>query len=354
MDHAHSWVLTLGQIATKLGAELFGDPEVVVRDIAPFEAASQGHLTWACDKKWLRQLSSCHASAVLVPNGTSEALSGTPTPRPSLLETEDPYWSLITLLREIRPAYTQYRSGISPQAHVSPAAQLGDDVVVRPFVVIEDEAHIGDRTVLESGVHVGRGSRIGADCYIHPNVTLREEVRVGDRVVVHAGSVIGSDGYGYHFKDGEYEKIPHLGTVVVDDDVEIGSCVTIDRGTLGRTHIGAGTKIDNLVQIGHNVELGPQCMIVSQAGLSGSTRLGRGCRMAGQSGSGGHLTVGEGSTIAARGVVLKDLPSGSFVSGFPAKPHREEIKIMASLRRLPELVRRVLSLEKQFQERSDR
>jgi UDP-3-O-[3-hydroxymyristoyl] glucosamine N-acyltransferase len=331
----------LGKLAEIAEGELVGDSGTLISGVSEIDKARAGDITYAVNKRYVRVLQQCQASAVVVP------MDVTQLDRP-IIRSENPYWSFARILEVFSPQASLPEPRVHPQAYVSPSAKLGADVVVRPFAVIEDGVEIGDRTWIDSGVHLGAAVRVGADCRIYPNVTIRERCQLGNSVIVQAGSVIGSDGYGFIQKNQQHYKIPQLGSVVIGDRVELGACVTIDRATLGRTVIGAGTKIDNLVQIGHNVEIGENSLLVAQVGISGSTRIGEQCRFAGQSGTVGHMSVGARSTIAARGVVFKDLPADSFVSGFPAKPHREELRILANLRKLPELAKRLAALEQEL------
>src|SRR2546425_1732287 len=237
-------------------------------------------------------------------------------------------------------------SGISPQAVLGEETTLGHDVFIGPFVVTGRRCLIGDRAALLPGVILGDDVRVGEDSLIHPGVVVYSRSSLGARVIVHAGSVIGSDGFGYAEQGGARAKIPQVGNVVVEDDVEIGACVTIDRATFGSTVVGRGTKIDNLVQIGHNVTIGEGSILVAQSGIAGSTRLGRAVVLAGQSGAAGHLTLGDGSIIGAKSAVLQDLAPGSFVVGHPAVDHHEWKRVQAALRRLPGLLRAVARLER--------
>jgi UDP-3-O-[3-hydroxymyristoyl] glucosamine N-acyltransferase len=221
-------------------------------------------------------------------------------------------------------------------------------VAIGPYVVIEDGVKIGDRCVIYSGVWIGYETEIGNDCLIYPNVSIREKTSVGDRVIIHNGTVIGSDGFGYDTKDGVHHKIPQLGCVVVEDDVEIGANVTIDRARFDRTIIGKGTKIDNLVHIAHNVTTGENCMIVAQVGISGSTTIGKNVTLAGQAGLAGHISVGDNAIVGAQAGVTKSVAANTFVSGYPAKPHKEATKINAHIQRLPEFCDKISQLKKRL------
>ena len=232
--------------------------------------------------------------------------------------------------------------------HFFQGEALGESVAVGPFVFIGERAHIGARTVLHAGVYVGDDVTIGEDCELFPNVTLRERLTLGKRVIIHAGSVLGTDGFGYRWDGSQHQKIPQIGTIIIEDDVEIGSCVCIDRAKFSTTHVGRGTKIDNLVQIGHNVQVGPHCIIVGQAGLAGSSQLGTGVVLGGQTAVRDHITIGDGAMAAACSAIAEDVEAKQVVSGTPALPHRQSLREQAALRRLPDLVVQVRKLQEEL------
>jgi UDP-3-O-[3-hydroxymyristoyl] glucosamine N-acyltransferase len=235
--------------------------------------------------------------------------------------------------------------GIHPTAVVSPDVEMGPGVTIDALAVVEAAAAIGARTVIGAGSAIGARVRIGADCVVHPHVTIYPDCVVGERAIFHSGAVIGSDGFGYANEEGVHLKIPHLGRVVIEDDVEIGANTTVDRATLGETRIGRGSKIDNLVQVGHNVVIGEGSIIVAQVGISGSVTIGPGAILVGQVGIADHVAIGAGVRVVGRAGVTKDIPDGATVSGFPAHDHREELRILAAVRRLPEMVERLEALE---------
>jgi UDP-3-O-[3-hydroxymyristoyl] glucosamine N-acyltransferase len=260
----------------------------------------------------------------------------------------DPYFAFAKIVQFF---HTQpYRPlGISPLASIGKGVQLGKDLSIHPFVRIEDHTRIADRVTLYPGTFVGEGCEIGEDCLIYPNVTIREKTRIGKRVILHSGTVIGSDGFGFATREGRHHKILQVGTVVIEDDVELGANVTVDRAALGKTVIKRGTKVDNLVQIAHNVVIGEDCLIVAQVGISGSTELGHHVILAGQVGVIGHLKIGEGVRVGAQSGVVQDIPPGQTVSGSPTIPHRKWLRLQAAIPELPEVIKRVRDLEKKVE-----
>jgi UDP-3-O-[3-hydroxymyristoyl] glucosamine N-acyltransferase len=237
--------------------------------------------------------------------------------------------------------------GISKNAFVSESSSLGQDVSVYDFAYVSDGVKIGSRSVIHPGVFIGENSVVGDDCVIHPNVTIREGVTIGSRVIIHSGSVIGSDGFGYVFEEGAHQKIPQVGGVIIEDDVEIGAAVTIDRATTGNTVIGRGTKIDNLVQIGHNVQIGRNVILVAQIGIGGSSRIEDGVILGGQVGVADHTHVEAGTMVAAKSGILGEVKRGIY-SGVPMMPHRDWLKASAVFARLPELKKKIEELEKKI------
>ncbi|MDI6642137.1 MAG: UDP-3-O-(3-hydroxymyristoyl)glucosamine N-acyltransferase, partial [Elusimicrobiota bacterium] len=229
--------------------------------------------------------------------------------------------------------------GIHQTAIISKSAKLGENVTIGPYTIIEADVSVGENTVISANCYIGRNSTIGKKCFIYPQVVIRENVTIGNEVIIHSGTVIGSDGFGY-FKMQEnthmltHIKIPQIGTVEIEDNVEIGACVTIDRATTGKTVIGSGTKIDNLVQIGHNVKIGKNCIIVSQAGIAGSVKIGNNVTIAGQAGIKDHIIIGDGAVVAAQSGVIGDVKHGEIVSGYPARPHKEALKVQAFINKL--------------------
>ena len=337
----------LKEIAEMIGGEVQGDGEVVISGASGIKEAKEGELTFLANPKYAPLLESTKASAVVVEKGLELE-----TDKP-LIRVENPSLAFSRLISLAGPPPPSFPPGVHKSAVVSEKATLGEGVSVGPFAVIEEGAVIGDRTIIRSGVYVGHETTIGRDCHLFPNVTIRERCIIGDRVIIHAGTVIGGDGFGYIAVKGVHHKIPQIGTVVIEDDVEIGSNVTIDRARFDRTIVRKGTKIDNLVQIAHNCEIGENSIIVAQVGISGSTSVGKNVILAGQVGVVGHVTIGDNTIIGAKGGVSKNIPANSFYIGIPAMENKEFKKSHAAFARLPlfvskikELGNKVRSLEK--------
>jgi UDP-3-O-[3-hydroxymyristoyl] glucosamine N-acyltransferase len=331
---------TLGELAGALGAILDGDATRRVTGVAGLESAGPDHISFLTDLRYGDAARASRAGAFLAPTG-APAL---PAP---VLRCAAPQEALITLLGLFHPPRPR-TPGIDPTAVVARDATLDPSVWVGPFVVIESGAVVGAGASLHAGAFVGAGVVIGEESTIYQRVTLREGVRLGRRVIIHPGAVLGADGFGYAAGADGLRKIPQVGGVVIEDDVEIGANVTIDRATVGDTVIGRGTKIDNLVQVGHNVRIGEHAVLVAQVGISGSSRLGRGVVLAGQVGIADHVTVGDGVMIGAQSGVAVDLPAGEKYFGTPARPHTQAKRIMFAEERLPDLLRRVRDLERRL------
>ncbi len=332
---------TLQELAESVGGEAEGDARVRIKGVAGLKEAGAGEITFLANMKYIGELAATRASAVIAAPGID--VGGRPC-----LRAKNPYFAFAKVLK-LFVLKRKLPGGVMGGAEVSPEAHVGQDAAIYPNVFVEAGAKIGDRSVLYPGVYVGEGSSIGADCIIYPNVVVREGVKIGDRVIIHGGTVIGGDGFGYATDGGKHFKIPQIGGVVIEDDVEIGSNATIDRGALGDTIIRRGTKIDNLVQIAHNVVVGEDSIIVAQAGISGSTELGHHVVLAGQVGLVGHIKIGDGVQVGAQSGVMNDLEAGRIYTGSPAYPHMEFMRMQAALRKLPELRKRVLELEKKLE-----
>jgi len=328
---------TLAELAQRVSGQAVGDSTLAVTGVRALDQAEAEHLSFYHNRRYLEAARSTRAGVLLV---SDQALF----PGRTLLVCREPYAALGEILWLFNPV-VRPPTGVHSSAVVAPSATLGDGAAIGPCAVIGDGASIGDRAVIGPCCVIAANAVVGDDTMLHPNVVVETGCRVGSRCVVHAGAVIGSDGFGFATVKGEHRKVPQVGIVVVEDDVELGANVCVDRAALGETRIGRGTKVDNLVQIGHNVQVGESSLIVAQAGISGSTKLGHHVVMAGQSGAAGHLTLADGTMVAAQAAVMHDTPPGAVVSGSPARPLREHQRAMAGLYRMDELRQRVKALE---------
>lgn len=334
---------TLAEIAKLLDGEVIGDAGVVITGACGIKEAVEGDITFVANPKYLPLMEKTRASAII----TSREIERASKP---LIRTENPSLAFAKMLSIMEPCEIKHPRGIHPSAVVGKNVSLGEDVALGPYVVIADNVTIGDGTIIYAGCFVGHDVKIGDGTLIYANVSIRERVVIGSRVIVHSGTVIGSDGFGFATLKGIHHKIPQVGTVIIEDDVEIGANVTIDRARFDKTRIGKGTKIDNLVQIAHNVIIGENSFIVAQAGISGSTIIGNNVILAGQAGLVGHITVGDGAIVAAQGGVTKDVPPNTMVSGYPAKPHDIARRVNACVQNLPKLYETVNALKKKIAE----
>jgi len=327
----------LGEIAQRVGAELGAgaDPALMIEDIAPLDRAGPTHLSFLDNPKYVAAFEASSAGACVL----SERYVERAPSNVALLIAKDPYrtYALISQLfypEEVRGAPEfDPAGGIHAGAHIHPGARLGQEVTVEPGAVVADGVEIGDGTTIGAGASVGRGCTIGRNCYVAPNVTI-SHAHIGDRVIIHPGVCIGQDGFGFAMGLPRHEKVPQLGRVIIQDDVEIGANSTVDRGAGPDTVIGEGTKIDNLVQIAHNVEIGRHCIIVSQCGIAGSTKLGDFVVLAAQAGVAGHLTIHTGAQLAARSGVSHDVPPGERYGGAPARPIKDWARELAAVKNL--------------------
>lgn len=332
--------LTARDIAQLVGGELSGNPDQIITGVAGIREAQPGDLSFVANPRYFSALKTTQASAVIVARDAKVEFGRT------LIRVDNPLAAFTQVVMRVAPPPVKFAPGIHPTAVIAPDVRLGKEVSVQPHAVIEAGTVIGERTVIGANTYIGHGCKIGHDCVIHPNVTVREYTQIGNRVILHSGVVLGADGFGYEQVGGKYQKIPQVGIVEIGDDVEIGANTTVDRARFGKTRIGRGTKIDNLVQIAHNCVIGEDCIICGLAGMAGSTILGNHVTLAGQVGLAGHLVVGDNSTIMAQAGVTKDVPPNSVMLGSPAYPHTETKQIMIALRRLPDLHAKVRELEK--------
>ena len=316
-----------------MGGTLAGDASAQVTGVAPLDRANASHLTFLANAKYAALAAERDIGVLLVTPELAE--HGQPRAR---IVVKNPHEALLPLLPMLYPPLPHV-PGIDPSVSLGRGVSLGDDVALASGVVVGDGARIGARTRLDAHVVVGAGVEIGDDCHVYPGVTIYAGTQLRDRVRVHAGAVLGSDGFGYVFRDGAHAKIPHVGRCIVESDVEIGANTTIDRGSIDDTVIGAGTKIDNLVQVAHNVRIGRLCLIMSQVGIAGSVHVEDGCILAGQVGVSGHLTIGKGARLAAQAGVFGSIPAGETWSGYPARPHKEALRAHAAMFKLPSIIR---------------
>ena len=335
--------MTVREIAEWLGGEASG-PDVLlgaeIARVAKIEEAEAGSLTFLANPKYEKHLRTTRATAVLVARPFDPGSIARSEPLACIL-VDDPYVAFLRVLKRITPTVDPFPLGIDDRAVVSPSAKLGEGVAIGPFAVIGDGAVIGAGTRIAAHAVVGPAVAVGAGCSIYPNVTIYQQCRIGERVTLHAGCVIGADGFGFApTAGGTYEKIPQLGIVTIEDDVEIGANTTVDRATIGETRIERGVKIDNLVQIAHNVVIGAHTVIAAQTGISGSTKIGKHCMIAGQVGIAGHLEIADRTTIMAQSGIPKSITEpGKAYFGYPAKEARHAQRLEAAIRMLPDTMR---------------
>ncbi len=332
---------TLGEIAALVNGRVAGNDAIEICGLDNIEDAGPGDLTFAVEPH-IEEAKMAKAAAVMLPEGVEDF------PLPAIY-VEDPRASFAILLEVFAPKL-EFPQGVSPKAHIGEDVKLGEDVVILPFAVVDDHTVIGDRVIVYPHAYIGQYVEIGEDSVIYSNVTVRERCRVGKRCIIHSSAVIGSDGFGFTTKDGVHTKVPQVGNVILEDDVEIGAHDGIDRAAMGSTIIGKGTKIDNLVHVGHNCKLGPGCLIVAQTGISGSTTVGHHVTFGGQVGTVGHIHIGANSVYAARSGITNNMPDGFFGAGFPAQPHGEWLRMQANMKQLPELRKKIRQLERQLEE----
>jgi UDP-3-O-[3-hydroxymyristoyl] glucosamine N-acyltransferase len=332
---------TLGEIAARIGAELRGDSNIVISNLATLEEAGEGDLSYVASPKFKRLVETTKASALI-------AYPGLEIPRLPTLAVKNPYLGFTLAMRFFYRCFPDVPPGIATSAAVAPDVHIPPDVHIGENAVVSKGVCLGDGCVIQAGAFVGENTTLGKNCRIFANATIRENVRIGNNVVVYSNAVIGSDGFGYCWDGQRHVKIPQAGTVVIEDDVEIGAGTTIDRATLGETVIGRGTIIDNLVQIAHNCRIGEYSVICAQVGMAGTTALGRRVTLAGQVGLAGHLSIGENAVIEAQSGVASDVPPGAVYFGCPARDIRLAHKIEAILNHLPEYISRLRKIESLF------
>lgn len=333
--------ISLAELIKITGGDILGDAGKMIRGIAPFDAAGPDDITFADAPKILKHIDKTQAGAVFVPQNCPRTTAA------NLIRSKNPRLAFARVMHLFfQPP--RLSGQISPHAYIGENVSLGADVRVGPFAVIEDHAVVGSRVTIHPHVVIGAGAVVGDDVVLYPHVTILSRCIIGRRVIIHSGTVIGSDGFGFVPDGKQHFKIPQLGIVQIDDDVEIGACNTIDRATFGKTWIRKGVKTDNHVQIAHNVTIGENTLIVAQVGIAGSTAIGSNVILAGQAGIAGHITVGDGVTVGPQAGVTRSVPPGQVVSGTPEMPHPLWLRISQIIPRLPELKRKVNALEKRL------
>ena len=335
--------MNVTELAARLEGRVEGDGAVAITGVAGIREAGAGDLTFLADPRYEGELARTRAAAVLVAADWSGAAPCT------LIRVADVGKAMTAVVGWFTRVLPPPAPGIHPTAVIAANVRLGRGVSIGPYAVLEPDVQIGDRTSIGAHVYVGHGVTIGSDSRLYPLVSVREFVRIGARAIIHNGAVIGSDGFGYTRADGKWRKIPQTGTVVIGDDVEIGANVTVDRARFGVTRIGSGTKIDNLVQVAHNVTIGDDTAIAAQAGISGSTAIGARVQLGGQVGLAGHIAIGDDSVVAAQSGVHKNVPPGSIVAGYPAVPHMDWARSHVNILKLPEMKKRLAALEQRLQ-----
>jgi UDP-3-O-[3-hydroxymyristoyl] glucosamine N-acyltransferase len=340
MSEARSYTArALAEVCGGRLANPAGQGETEIRRPATLDEAGPDAITWIADERYAKSLAACEAAAII---GTEALLAG----EPRGIIVDDPELAMAKVLDCFSVPHERPAPGIHPSAIVHEAAVLGEGAAVGALAVVHSDVRIGPGTIIHEGVSLGRGVRIGQDCEIHDRCVIYDRCELGDRVILHAGVVIGADGFGYIFRDGRHRKLPHLGTVVIEDDVEVGANACIDRAKLGVTRIGRGSKIDNLVMSAHNVRTGPVCVLVAQVGLAGSVRLGTGVVLGGQAGITEGVDVGDGVWAGAKSMVDKDTAPGKVLLGVPARERMAALRDQARIQKLPKLLKQVAELER--------
>ena len=328
--------MTAGVIAELIGGSVDGDPHVQVSTVSPIDSGLAGSLSFLANPKYTELVATTDASIVIVKD---DFISGSKV-KPTLIRVSDPY-SCFALLLQKYDEMNQPKAGVHPSAVISDSAKIGSNVSIAAGVVIEDEAVVGDDSILGANVVLERKTKLGKGCKLHSSSRVLHDCVLGDRCTLHAGVTIGSDGFGFAPSDTEYSKIPQVGNVVLEDDVEIGSNSTIDRATMGSTILRKGVKLDNLIQVAHNVEIGEHTVIAAQTGIAGSTKIGKRCMIGGQVGIIGHLTIGDNVKIAAQSGVGNNLADNAIVQGSPAFEVGNYRRSYVSFRRLPDTIKKI-------------
>ncbi|MHC4573010.1 MAG: UDP-3-O-(3-hydroxymyristoyl)glucosamine N-acyltransferase [Planctomycetota bacterium] len=334
---------TLAELAEYVGGRVCGDPSIVIKSASTLGRADQGDISFLANAKYEKQLRTTKASAVIVGKETTNA----PVP---LLIAEDPYYAFMQIMVLLHGHRKHKKVGISPRASIADSAKVGADCHIHDFATISDEARVGDGCIIYPGVCIGQGVQVGNDCIFYPNVTIYDGCQVGNRVIINANSAVGEDGFGYASHKGVHHKIPQTGIVVIEDDVEVGACCGIERGTLGDTVIGQGSKLGDLVAVGHGTKIGAHCLLVAQVGIAGSTTLGHHCVVGGQVGIVGHINIGNNVTIAAQAGVINNISDGKIVLGAPAIDANLGKRAYSMIQYLPEMRQSIRNLQGQIEQ----
>jgi UDP-3-O-[3-hydroxymyristoyl] glucosamine N-acyltransferase len=332
---------TLGELAEYIGGRVVGDSTVKIKSASTLGRAGKNDISFLANRKYEKQLRSTKAGAVIVGRET-------PSAAVPLLVADDPYYAFMQIMVLLHGHRKHKKVGISQRATISDSAKIGADCHIHDFTTIADEARVGSGCIIYPGVYIGEGAQVGNDCIIYSNVTIYDGSRIGHRVIINANSTIGEDGFGYATHKGAHYKIPQIGIAVIADDVEIGTCCGIERGTLGDTVIGQGCKLGDLVAIGHGAKIGAHCLLVAQVGIAGSTTLGHHCVVGGQVGIVGHLNIGNGVTIAAQAGVINNVPDGQVILGAPAIEANLGKRAYSMIEHLPEMRQSIRKVEKQI------
>jgi UDP-3-O-[3-hydroxymyristoyl] glucosamine N-acyltransferase len=332
---------TVRALADLVHGQVLGDGEQVLHAARCLDEAGEGDVTFLDHEKHAGRLNNCRASCVVAPSGVT-------APGRTLIRVQDPLMAFVAIVRHMQGHAEPPPHGIDPRAAVHPSARIGPDASIYPFAVVGENAVLGARCRIHPGAVVGRNCRLGDDVLLYPNAVLYDDTVLGSRVIVHGNAVLGADGFGFRFQEGRHVKVPQLGYVEIGDDVEVGACSTIDRGTFQATRIGAGTKIDNLVQVGHNCQVGRHNLFVSQVGVAGSCSTGDYVVLAGQAGVISHIHIGTGAVVGGQAGVTKDVPDGQRVLGSPATPERDQKRVIMTLEKLPEIRKDVHAIKQRL------
>ncbi len=333
---------TLGELAKYVKGRVIGDANIMIRSASTLGRSAEGDISFLANPKYAKQLKSTKASAVIVGNELNASVP--------LLVAEDPYYAFMQILVLLHGHRTHNNVGISKRCSIADSAKIGVDCNIHDYVTISDNAKIGDRCIIYPCAYIGRDVQIGNNCIIYPNVVIYDGTKMGDRVIINANTTIGEDGFGFASHNGMHHKIPQIGIVVIEDDVEIGALCGIERGTLGDTVIGEGAKLGDLITIGHGAKIGAHCLLVAQVGIAGSTTLGHHCILGGQAGVVGHINIGNKVTIAAQSGVINNIPDGQVVVGAPAIEAGIGRRAYSMIQYLPEMRQAIRQLQKQLQQ----